>query len=900
MRRPPLALAVCVVLAVALGILIRLGAAATAMIWFDEATVGLMGRQTLRGEFVFFFHGQTYMGAVDAYLYALPFALLGSSVGTLRLWPLAASLLHVALCGLLARRLAGVGLWAILLALIPTPIVLKWAHDARLYYDLVLVLAPLLLLLALRAVDAGATPAQRTRALLAGGLVAGLGWWMNLLMSIPLMAATLVVLIRRPRLRRAAWGLPLAFLLGSAPFWVFALWRGHLAAAGVPLAPPGMLPEHGRLLVSNALPILLGVPQPLLASGAGTAFVAGSLVVLGLAVGVLLVHPGINRVGGLLVTAVVALSAPAVTLGEHGKYLGGDEPLYLVPVVAVLPVVLGVSLACLARLSRPAAVAAAAVLLVVHVVGLWVKYPALFRREEWQIRRAGLAAVAGTADRLAAAGLTAVYTHDPDVLTFVSAERVAVSHFYQERYPPLARAVDGAPRVAYYVDVPPRGFDQSLQGAGIRFIRERTPVGWLYTGFGLEREGYQEIPPIGWTATASRHPELAPHALDRDAGTQWDNRGPRESGLWFQVDLGRVHEVAMIAMLPRTFQQVPTGLRVETSLDAHDWTVVREIPEYYGPLYWAGGHPAGRVRWGRVEVRFPPRPTRYLRLTNLGEDRRFSWTIRELFVYEATEGEPDGRVDPGEAVDALRRAGVRRLYADHAVGARLAQASGGALAIQPDNLQVDLYGAVPAISLLPAFRSDGTTAIAYPTALPSARAIEGVLDRAGWSFDQAEAGGYRVLTRVGRRALPGSALPPRGWKLSGSPGSADTGALLDGRLDTRWATRAPQKHGDWLQVDLPEPTLLVGVDLDLGPYRQDYPRGLALEIARDDGSWELIPATPFVIGPLRWAGTHLLREGAERVALRFSPLRIRSLRLIQTGADPVFDWSVAELRLLAP
>jgi hypothetical protein len=92
--------------AAAAGVLIRLATATAAVLWFDEGTAGLMGRRTLAGEFLVYFHGQAYMGAVDGYLHALPFALLGSSLGTLRLLPFCLSVLHVALCAVLARRVA--------------------------------------------------------------------------------------------------------------------------------------------------------------------------------------------------------------------------------------------------------------------------------------------------------------------------------------------------------------------------------------------------------------------------------------------------------------------------------------------------------------------------------------------------------------------------------------------------------------------------------------------------------------------------------------------------------------------------------------------------------------------------------------------------------------------------
>src|SRR5262245_63153601 len=109
-----------------------------------------MGRRALAGEFLFYFHGQAYMGAIDGYLHAVPFALFGASAATLRLLPVALSLLHVGLCARLAQRIAGAGAWAAVLALLPTPIQLKWADDARLHYDLVLVCTVLIPLLGLR------------------------------------------------------------------------------------------------------------------------------------------------------------------------------------------------------------------------------------------------------------------------------------------------------------------------------------------------------------------------------------------------------------------------------------------------------------------------------------------------------------------------------------------------------------------------------------------------------------------------------------------------------------------------------------------------------------------------------------------------------------------------------
>src|SRR5262249_33606290 len=258
-----------------------------------------------------------------------------------------------------------------------------------------------------------------------------------------------------------------------------------------------------------------------------------------------------------------------------------------------------------------------------------------------------------------------------------------------------AAPVDAATSVAYVSSGRmPDGFVQSVTAAGIGFDRQVGSVGSLLTNFRLDHAAYREIPATGWSATASAHPELAGHAIDRDAGTRW--RVPaRPADAWLQVDLGRTWAVGMVTWLPGTYQEVPVGFRLDTSTDGSRWTLGREVPVYYGPFYWAAGHPMGRVRWGRVEVRFPARPARYVRVTHLGADNRFPWTVRELFVYEAVEPAPGPATDVRAAAHALRVMGARRVYADHGEGPRLAGAAAGPLVAVAANVRGHAHGLTP-------------------------------------------------------------------------------------------------------------------------------------------------------------------------------------------------------------
>jgi hypothetical protein len=344
---------------------------------------------------------------------------------------------------------------------------------------------------------------------------------------------------------------------------------------------------------------------------------------------------------------------------------------------------------------------------------------------------------------------------------------------------------------------------------------------------------------------------------------------------------------------------VPVGFRLDTSVDGTTWTTARDVPTYYGPLYWAAGHPMGRVRWGRVEARFAPRPARHLRLTHVGRDERFPWTVRELFVYEAGEPGPEPSTDPRTAAAALLAMGARRVYADHGEGQRIVAAAGGRLLTPPDNVRVDRYGLAPPLERLPFLVPAPDAAVAYPAGTPSGPALEAVLRVAGLRFAAADVGGYRLLGPLSPAPRPRHAEGLPQARVTTAPVGDAPGAVMDGSVESRWSTRAPQTPGQWLQIDLDASADLGGFELDQGGALFEYPRGLAVQALREAG-WEDVRTTVHRVGPLVWTGAHLLRAGVERVVVTFPATRTRALRVAQTGEDGHYPWSIAELRLLAP
>src|SRR5436305_173697 len=72
----------------------------------DESLVGIQAQHILRGERPIYFYGIPYFGSLEAYLVAALFALLGSSLWTMRVEPILLSLLLVTLTWRLAGDLA--------------------------------------------------------------------------------------------------------------------------------------------------------------------------------------------------------------------------------------------------------------------------------------------------------------------------------------------------------------------------------------------------------------------------------------------------------------------------------------------------------------------------------------------------------------------------------------------------------------------------------------------------------------------------------------------------------------------------------------------------------------------------------------------------------------------------
>jgi 4-amino-4-deoxy-L-arabinose transferase-like glycosyltransferase len=196
----------------------------------DEAIVGLMARHILAGDPPTFFFGQAYMGSLDAWLVALGFWLFGESVLSIRLVQAALYLGVVAsayAAGAALLRRADAAFIVGLCFAVGTPLLTLYTAATLGGYNETLLLGHSMIALAAGRVR---LPAWRWALI---GLLTGVGWWTNALIvvyAVPV-AAMLAwrawagrsdALVRREFALGTAIALG-GFMLGSAPWWLYAL-----------------------------------------------------------------------------------------------------------------------------------------------------------------------------------------------------------------------------------------------------------------------------------------------------------------------------------------------------------------------------------------------------------------------------------------------------------------------------------------------------------------------------------------------------------------------------------------------------------------------------------------------------------------------------------------------------
>lgn len=176
--------------------------------------------------------------------------------------------------------------------------------------------------------------------------------------------------------------------------------------------------------------------------------------------------------------------------------------------------------------------------------------------------------------------------------------------------------------------------------------------------------------------------------------------------------------------------------------------------------------------------------------------------------------------------------------------------------------------------------------------------------------------GYSVYKLKGGEYVTAVSVEPTHKKLqvpltfTAGGGLSSLPHINDNNLSTRWSYEGgKQTPGAWFEVSWSSPTPVHGITLSPGQFVTDYPRGLMVAPCENspDHPAQPIYTSPRWLGPLHRTATGVPYCGDQRdvtviftQALPGSPdgNHTSCLRIVQTGSDRHFDWSVAEVRLL--
>ncbi|HXI56380.1 MAG TPA: discoidin domain-containing protein [Polyangia bacterium] len=124
------------------------------------------------------------------------------------------------------------------------------------------------------------------------------------------------------------------------------------------------------------------------------------------------------------------------------------------------------------------------------------------------------------------------------------------------------------------------------------------------------------------------------------------------------------------------------------------------------------------------------------------------------------------------------------------------------------------------------------------------------------------------------------------WTATASLANNLAGNAIDGDTATVWQTSAPQVGREFFQINLGASARLTQVVLDnTAGHQTDYPRAYQV-LASTDGA--TFPTTVTMASPAPPGAT---------TQITFAPVSARALRIVQTGSDPTYWWTIHELRL---
>ncbi|MBX7144611.1 MAG: hypothetical protein K1X79_09190 [Oligoflexia bacterium] len=648
-----------------LGVCLLLGLAVRIDFWganqfvvdSDEAIVGLMAQHIAAfKDLPAFFYGQHYMGSLEALFAAVLFLIVGASSLALKAVPLSCSLLLVLLVYQLGVEFGsrGAARLAALFVALPPQMLVVWSGMARGGYMEILCIGSLALICGVRWLRLD-SPWLRHTSIVAALL--GLGWWVNnqiVYFALPLVFFMGCAFLQRPfktwaergrQISQHAGAALAAFVVGGFPFWFHNLLNNFVSFEVVQRARSADMLEHVEGLVKSALPMIIGARRQWHTEDV---FLGATPIVSGLTAYLLLLvlHRRRYQLRQLFMLRIdkgapielLILMIPIVLgifcMSSFGFLV--ESPRYLLPLYIPLSILSAFGVLSAYSLNRALGVASCVGLLVINLASTYLGgralpgEPVIFKGERVSKNHSELNKF--LLDRkieLVRANYWIGYR-----LAFETEEKVRFSIFKQPETVRIPAYEQDAQRIGReylpLVLVPgeARIVKRALDVQGIRYEEHNLSGYKVLINLQPVSLGLQPVRATQAVASASDNPLDAGKALDGIPGTRWGSARPQVPGMTFVVNFEVPMKLRGVRYeLGEWTHDEPTELLMDielndgtrrTILGEGDYAQVRYLREHGSSMLFA----------------FEPALVRRVRLTQMGSQQFFDWSIAELEMLQ--------------------------------------------------------------------------------------------------------------------------------------------------------------------------------------------------------------------------------------------------------------------------
>ena len=664
-----------------LGFLVRLRMAILAFfVEFDTATVGLMGVHILKGvSRPLFFYGQSYMGALEAYLAALMFSLFGVSNVSLSLSPVLFAVLWIAASYYLFKELFGrKGAIAAALCVAVPGWYAQWftlaAHGG---YPGAFFFGTCFLWLAVRIYKHDLSSLSIWLHAAGMGLCAALGVWTNLQVLSYLACAAFVLLLslrRRGINRNIIIALAFAAIISSLGFIPVLLVTGEVAFDSMTTDTPSLKLIPGNLRVMwKTMPRLFTWPVT-------RDFVAVNVIVLGslATLGFLYIWRTISgfvrrRECDGWIPLFFAFAFLALYLPHPMAGLGA--PRYLIPVTTVLVCATFAS----GVTSRIRAFQYFSWLSLILWLALNLVSGEITSRAKAPRKQARCAEDKEIVELVEEAGLENITVIGSDidglsgqVLSFFAEANLRFVSSYYERYDPSAQIAEQDPDMGFMCSRRHFGkVSKNFAAAGITDYEVIQCGEMIMHSISVPCVKELSVPLADMKIEIDGPVTGEPFfAIDQCADTTlaFAHRKDGPATCSLLIDLQTPAQIGCLWLTSKDSKLLPGACQVSTSTNGNDYVrcggIERALHAYAdGNKAYIMGH------YARTEIRFEPVAARYIKIDLVSQRR---WEINELRVFQWIEqGSPVSEEEVDTMADAIVDKGIDFTVSDRWLSAQL-------------------------------------------------------------------------------------------------------------------------------------------------------------------------------------------------------------------------------------